>query len=55
MNEALVFNSVKDKNKLQLSFFMPTNLQRKWNATCYLIGVLMSHECIGGLHQHLVE
>ena len=55
MDEVLVFNSVKDKNKMQLSFFMPTDLNRKWNGTGYLIGTLLSHEGMGGLHQHLVE
>lgn len=55
MDEIIVFNSQKDKNKMKLYYYLPVNLKRRWNNSVYLINALFCQQGKGGVFQILKE
>jgi len=55
MDEIIVFNSQKDKNKMKLYYYLPVNLKRRWNNSVFLINALFCQQGKGGVFQILKE
>ncbi len=55
MDEIIVFNSQKDKNKMMLYYYLPVDMKRRHNNSVYLINALFCQQGKGGVFQILKE